>query len=89
MKKNWGSFFGGEAWTYHKERGEYYLHLFSKKQPDLNWTNPLVREEVKRTFESCGSSQGGIIACGEIGPDVPLENVHALYLAFKEFGDYV
>jgi len=35
-KNNWTSFFGGEAWTLHPERGEYYLHLFSKKQPDLN-----------------------------------------------------
>jgi len=48
VKKNWGSFFGGEAWTYHEGRKEYYLHLFSKKQPDLNWDNPKVREEVKR-----------------------------------------
>lgn len=47
QKKNWGSFFGGEAWTYHETRKEYYLHLFSKKQPDLNWDNPLVRQEVK------------------------------------------
>jgi oligo-1,6-glucosidase len=46
-KRNWTAFFGGEAWTYRKERDEYYLHLFSKKQPDLNWNNPLVREEVK------------------------------------------
>ncbi|MCK7484679.1 MAG: alpha-amylase family glycosyl hydrolase [Bacillus subtilis] len=47
VKKNWTSFFGGEAWTYHPVRGEYYLHLFSKKQPDLNWDNPMVRQEVK------------------------------------------
>ncbi len=46
-KNNWTSFFGGEAWTYHPQRGEYYLHLFSKKQPDLNWDNRKVREEVK------------------------------------------
>ncbi len=46
-KSNWSSFFGGEAWTYHPIRKEYYLHLFSKKQPDLNWDNPLVREEIK------------------------------------------
>lgn len=44
---NWTSFFGGEAWTYHPVRKEYYLHLFSKKQPDLNWDNPNVRESVK------------------------------------------
>ncbi len=46
-KGNWTSFFGGEAWTYHPVRKEYYLHLFSKKQPDLNWDNPAVRESVK------------------------------------------
>lgn len=42
---NWGSFFGGKAWT-KTEAGDYYLHLFSKKQPDLNWHNPDVYEEV-------------------------------------------
>jgi oligo-1,6-glucosidase len=46
-KGNWTSFFGGEAWSYHPERKEYYLHLFSKKQPDLNWDNPAVREAVQ------------------------------------------
>jgi oligo-1,6-glucosidase len=48
VKKNWGSFFGGDAWSYHEGRKEYYLHLFSKKQPDLNWDHPRVREEVKK-----------------------------------------
>lgn len=44
---NWRSFFGGSAWEYNPDTDEYYLHLFSKKQPDLNWENPQVREEVK------------------------------------------
>ena len=44
---NWDSIFEGKAWQYDKVRGEYYLHLFSKKQPDLNMDNPKVREEVK------------------------------------------
>lgn len=39
----WGSYFGGSAWEYCPERGEYFLHQFSKKQPDLNWENPAVR----------------------------------------------
>ncbi len=43
---NWGSFFGGSAWEYDEESKEYFLHLFSKKQPDLNWENPTLREEV-------------------------------------------
>jgi oligo-1,6-glucosidase len=43
---NWGSFFSGPAWEYDAETGEYYLHLFSSKQPDLNWENPQVREAV-------------------------------------------
>lgn len=43
---NWGSCFGGSAWQYDETTQMYYLHLFSKKQPDLNWDNPTVREEV-------------------------------------------
>lgn len=43
---NWGSFFGGSAWEYDAETEEYYLHLFSKKQPDLNWEHPELRNEV-------------------------------------------
>jgi oligo-1,6-glucosidase len=43
---NWGSAFGGPAWAYDATTGEYYLHLFSRKQPDLNWENPAVREAV-------------------------------------------
>lgn len=46
-EKNWTAFFGGKAWTYDDVREQYYLHLFSKKQPDLNWNNPEVRREVK------------------------------------------
>ena len=43
---NWHSCFSGSAWEYCEETGMYYLHLFSKKQPDLNWENPQVRREV-------------------------------------------
>ncbi len=44
---NWSSLFEGKAWEYCPENGQYYLHLFSKKQPDLNMDNPAVRQEVK------------------------------------------
>lgn len=43
---NWGSCFSGSAWEYDSQTQMYYLHLFSKKQPDLNWENPKVRDEV-------------------------------------------
>lgn len=43
---NWGACFGGSAWEYDKETEMYYLHCFSKKQPDLNWENEKVRKEV-------------------------------------------
>lgn len=43
---NWESTFSGSAWEYDEKTGEYYLHLFSKKQPDLNWENPAVRNDI-------------------------------------------
>ncbi|MGJ7440023.1 glycoside hydrolase family 13 protein [Aquipuribacter sp. MA13-6] len=43
---NWESFFSGPAWELDEASGEYYLHLFSRKQPDLNWENPAVRAAV-------------------------------------------
>lgn len=43
---NWESIFGGSAWQYDEKTEEYYLHVFSKKQPDLNWENPSVRQEL-------------------------------------------
>jgi oligo-1,6-glucosidase len=43
---NWRSFFSGPTWELDARNGEYYLHLFARKQPDLNWENPEVREAV-------------------------------------------
>ena len=43
---NWGSCFSGSAWKYDAATDMYYLHLFAEKQPDLNWDNPKVRQEV-------------------------------------------
>ncbi len=47
---NWQSKFGGSAWEYSEEAGKYYLHLYDKTQADLNWDNPLVREEIKQVI---------------------------------------
>ena len=46
LPNNWGSCFSGPAWEYDKTTDMYFLRLFSKKQPDLNWDNPAVRQDV-------------------------------------------
>ena len=46
LPNNWGSCFSGPAWEYDKTTDMYFLHLFSNKQPDLNWDNPAVRQDV-------------------------------------------
>ncbi len=43
---NWASHFRGSAWEWNEQTREYYLHLFSRKQPDLNWENPALRHEI-------------------------------------------
>ncbi|MBO0452302.1 glycoside hydrolase family 13 protein [Candidatus Enterococcus murrayae] len=43
---NWGSSFGGSAWSWDASRQQYYLHYYAKEQPDLNWENPTVREYI-------------------------------------------
>ena len=51
LPNNWDSLFEGKAWTWDEVRGEYYMHLFAVKQPDLNMDNPLVRQEVKKILK--------------------------------------
>lgn len=48
---NWQSKFGGSAWKYVEELDEYYLHLFDESQPDLNWENKKVRDEIKKILK--------------------------------------
>lgn len=47
VPNNWTSRFGGTAWEYNDATDEFYLHLFTRKQPDLNWDNPKVRKEIQ------------------------------------------
>lgn len=51
LPNNWDSYFGGSAWQLDGKTGQYYLHTFSTRQPDLNWANPEVREEMHRIAE--------------------------------------
>ena len=50
---NWESIFSGSAWEYDENTGQYYMHLFSKKQPDLNWENAEVREALYEMVNWC------------------------------------
>ncbi len=47
MPTNWRSWFGGPVWEYNEPTDEYYLHIFSKKMPDLNWRNEDMKKELK------------------------------------------
>ena len=50
LPNNWTSFFAEDCWEYDEQSGEYYLHLFAKGQPDLNWHNPKVMEEIQNVM---------------------------------------
>jgi uroporphyrinogen decarboxylase len=76
----------GYEWIAENIRGKVAFRTDIDRQHVLPFGTPEeVREEVQRTFEACGTPNGGIVACGEIGPDVPLENIRSLYAAFQEF----
>lgn len=77
----------GHDWIAQNARGKVAFRTDIDRQRVLPFGSPgEVKEEVQRTFEACGTPDGGIVACGEVGPDVPLENVRAMYQAFREFG---
>jgi uroporphyrinogen decarboxylase len=76
----------GFDWTSRNVRGRIAVRTDIDRQGILPFAPPeRVKEEVHRTFEACGTPDGGLIACGEIGPDVPLANIRAMYEAFRDF----
>jgi len=79
----------GHDWIAQNLRGRVAFRTDIDRQRIMPFGSPAeVKEEVHRTFDACGSSKGGIVACGEIGPDVRLENIRAMYEAFREYGAY-
>lgn len=88
----WRANFGGSTWQYDETTNQYYLHLFSKKQPDLNWENSAVRKEIVDMANywldlgvdgfrcdaiNCISKDLSVPACGAIGPHLH-EYLHEL-----------
>jgi len=79
----------GHDWIANNVRGKLTFRTDIDRQHVMPFGSPAqVKEEVQRTFEACGTPDGGLIACGEVGPDVPLENILAMYEAFREYGTY-
>jgi hypothetical protein len=79
----------GHDWIAANARGKTAFRTDIDRQHVLPFGSPAqIKEEVHRTFESCGTQNGGLIACGEVGPDVPLKNILAMYEAFREYGSY-
>jgi uroporphyrinogen decarboxylase len=79
----------GHRWAMGNIRGRVAVRTDIDRQSVLPFGSPAqVTEEVQRTFEMCGAASGGLIACGEVGPDVPLANVRAMYEAFRRYGAY-
>jgi len=79
----------GHDWIARNARGRVAFRTDIDRQRILPFGSPAeVKEEVRRTFEACGTAGGGLVACGEVGPDVPLENIRAMYEAFREYGRY-
>lgn len=77
----------GHEWLRRNARGRVAFRTDIDRQRVLPFGSPAeVDEEVQKTFEACGTADGGLIACGEVGPDVPFENIQAMYAAFWKYG---
>jgi oligo-1,6-glucosidase len=92
---NWGSFFSGSAWEWDQTTDQYYLHLFDRKQPDLNWRNPHVRKAVQdimawwlnRGVDGFRMDVINFIAKAPGLPDAPTIPGRRFVIAFDGFAD--
>jgi oligo-1,6-glucosidase len=92
---NWASVFGGSAWQWDQSTEQYYLHLFDRKQPDLNWTNPELRTAVHdvmrwwlaRGVDGFRMDVINFISKAEGLPDAPAADGQTVVNAFDEFAD--
>jgi oligo-1,6-glucosidase len=92
---NWGAFFGGSAWARDQTTEQYYLHLFDRKQPDLNWENPQVRSAVHemmrwwldRGVDGFRMDVINFISKAKGLPDAPAVPGQRFVSAFGEFAD--
>ena len=81
---NWGSWFGGSAWQYDQETEMYFLHIFSKKQPDLNWDNEMLRQKIYEMMrwwleKGVDGFRMDVISLISKNPDLPDGEVRGLY----------
>ncbi|MCT7661085.1 alpha-glucosidase [Mycobacterium deserti] len=92
---NWGSLFSGSAWEWDQTTGQYYLHLFDRKQPDLNWQNPQVRKAVQDTMiwwldrgvDGFRMDVINFISKADGLPDAPAAPEQRFVVAFENFAD--
>jgi glycosidase len=79
IPNNWKSFFSGSAWEYDEEREEYYLHLYAKEQPDLNWENKKIKNEFKEIINwwlKLGVSGFRLDAIHHLGKDQEFSDIN-------------
>jgi uroporphyrinogen decarboxylase len=79
----------GLDWIARNVRGKVAFRTDLDRQHVMPFGSPTqVDELVQQVFEACGTPDGGLVACGEVGPDVPLDNIRAMYAAFRKYGAY-
>lgn len=94
---NWDSIFSGSAWEYDEETNQYFLHLFSKKQPDLNWENENLRQSVysmmkfwlDKGIDGFRMDVCNLFSKAEGLPDIGEEGPEGIYMNGPKIHDYL